>query len=67
MSKVQTTLSLLCLSLLLLPAMAMAMPVSVETAADETEGWWVETTVDRDANGIGDMVETPQRQPSLLG
>ncbi len=66
MSKVQTTLSLLCLSLLLLPAMAMAMPVSVETAADETEGWWVETTVDRDANGIGDMVELHKDNPLFL-
>ncbi|MDG1559059.1 MAG: S8 family serine peptidase, partial [Candidatus Poseidoniaceae archaeon] len=66
MSKVQSTLSLLCLSLLLLPAMAMAMPVSVETASDETEGWWVETTVDRDANGIGDMVELHKDNPLFL-
>ena len=66
MSKVQSTLSLLCLSLLLLPAMAMAMPVSVETATDEAEGWWVETTVDRDANGIGDMVELHKDNPLFL-
>ena len=42
------------------------MPVSVEEATDESEGWWVETTVDRDANGIGDMVELHKDNPLFL-
>ena len=67
MSKMQATLSLLCLSLLLFPALAMAMPVEVETShEEEPEGWWVETTVDRDGNGIGDMVELHKDNPLFL-
>jgi len=67
MSKIQATLSLLCLSLFLFPAMAMAMPVEVESSQEEdSEGWWVETTVDRDGNGIGDMVEVHKDNPIFL-
>lgn len=67
MSKIQATLSLLCLSLFLFPAMAMAMPVEVESPQeDDSEGWWVETTVDRDGNGIGDMVEVHKDNPIFL-
>ncbi len=67
MSKIQATLSLLCLSLFLFPAMAMAMPVEVESYQEEdSEGWWVETTVDRDGNGIGDMIELHKDNPIFL-
>ena len=67
MSKMQATLSLLCLSLFLFPAMAMAMPVEIEPSQEEeSEGWWVETTVDRDGNGIGDMVEMHKDNPLFL-
>ncbi|MFL2949853.1 MAG: S8 family serine peptidase [Candidatus Poseidoniaceae archaeon] len=67
MSKIQTTLTLLCLSLFLFPAVAMAMPVEVETSNEPDEqGWWVETTVDRDGNGIGDMVELHKDNPIFL-
>ena len=66
MSKVQSTLSVLCLSLLLLPALAMAVPVEVQSAQHSEEGWWVETTVDRDGNGIGDMVEFHKDNPIFL-
>ena len=62
----QATLSLLCLSLFLFPAMAMAMPVEIEPSQEESEGWWVETTVDRDGNGIGDMVEMHKDNPLFL-
>jgi hypothetical protein len=42
--------------------------VSVENSATEPqeEGWWVETTVDRDGNGIGDMIEVHQKNPYFL-
>ena len=67
MSKIQATLSLLCLSLFLFPAMAMAMPVEVESSQEEDSvGWWVETTVDRNGNGIGDMVEVHKDNPIFL-
>lgn len=67
MSKVQSTLSVLCLSLLLLPALAMAVPVEADPLSEpEEQGWWVETTVDRDGNGIGDMVEFHKDNPIFL-
>ena len=66
MSKVQSTLSVLCLSLLLLPALATAVPIEIETKEEASEGWWVETTVDRDGNGIGDMVERHKDNPLFL-
>lgn len=47
--------------------MAMAMPVEVEPSQEEeSEGWWVETTVDRDGNGIGDMIEVHKDNPIFL-
>ena len=67
MSKVQSTLSVLCLSLLLLPALAMAVSVEADPLSEpEEQGWWVETTVDRDGNGIGDMVEFHKDNPIFL-
>ena len=39
MSKVQSTLSVLCLSLLLLPALATAVPIEIETKEEASEGW----------------------------
>ena len=48
------------------PALALAMPVSVELPQSEEEGWWVNTTVDRDGNGIGDMVEKFHDHPLFL-
>jgi|TARA_B110000902_G_scaffold259881_1_gene331910 hypothetical protein len=66
MSKIRTILSMLCLSLLLFPALAMAVPVVAEPSNDDSEGWWVETTVDRDGNGIGDMIEFHKDNPLFL-
>jgi hypothetical protein len=66
MSKVQSTLSVLCLSLLLLPALATAVPIEIQTKDESSDGWWVETTVDRDGNGIGDMVERHKDNPLFL-
>lgn len=51
----------------LLPSLALfgsVSPVSAESV--EEEGWWVDTTVDRDRNGIGDMVEYHQANPIFL-
>lgn len=67
MSKVQTTLTLLCLSLFLFPAVALAVPVEADPTGEPVEdGWWMNTTVDRDGNGIGDMVERHKDNPLFL-
>ena len=57
--------AVLCFTLMLTPALALAAPVTVESSEKE-EGWWVETTVDRNQNGIGDMVEKYHDHPLFL-
>ena len=62
----QRLIVLTVLALLVLPlAMASVSVPTVEPSASE-EGWWVETTVDRDGNGIGDMVERYHDHPLFL-
>ena len=53
----QRLIVLTVLTLLVLPLAMASVSVPVVETSDEQEGWWVETTVDRDGNGIGDMVE----------
>jgi len=46
---------------------AATLPVSIEpTEQPSEEGWWVETTVDVNQNGIGDMVEKFNDHPLFL-
>ena len=59
-------ITLLCLSIMVLPTLAMAVPVSLQQDSIEEEGWWVETTVDRNGNGIGDMIEVHKDSPYFL-
>ena len=47
-----------------LPTVLATVPV--EDTPETEEGWWVETTVDRDGNGIGDMIEVHQKNPLFL-
>lgn len=59
--------SLAMIMFFLLPSLALfgsTTQVSAETV--EEEGWWVDTTVDRDRDGIGDMVEFHQTNPIFL-
>ena len=58
-------LSVFCLFLMTTPLLATAMPVQSPTASEEV-GWWVDTTVDRNKNGIGDMVEKFHDHPLFL-
>ena len=51
---------------MVLPTLAMAVPVSVEQDAIEQEDWWMETTLDRNGNGIGDMIEVHKDSPLFL-
>jgi hypothetical protein len=58
-------ITFLCLSIMVLPTLVMAVPVS-ESSKQPDEGWWVETTVDRNGNGIGDMIEVHKDSPYFL-
>ena len=59
-------ITLLCLSIMVLPTLAMAVPVSVEQKIVEQQDWWMETTLDRNGNGIGDMIEVHKDSPLFL-
>ena len=62
--KFKRILAFFALSLLIMPVIAAATPVNPEPS--EEEGWWVETTVDRNGNGIGDMVKKFHDHPLFL-
>lgn len=51
--------SILITMVFILPMLAAVMPYSVADGQPEEveEGWWVETSLDRNKDGIGDMVE----------
>tara|TARA_B100000459_G_scaffold147217_2_gene115839 strand:+ start:1284 stop:3227 length:1944 start_codon:yes stop_codon:yes gene_type:complete len=59
-------ITLLCLGIMVLPTLAMAAPVSISDDSTEETGWWVDTTVDRNGNGIGDMIEVHKDSPLFL-
>ncbi len=44
----------------------MAVPVSHTPSQSSEVGWWVNTTVDRNGNGIGDMIELHVDNPLFL-
>ncbi|MGB0151008.1 MAG: S8 family serine peptidase [Candidatus Poseidoniaceae archaeon] len=62
----QRLIVLTVLALLVLPLAMASVSVPAEPPSEEEEGWWVETTVDRDGNGIGDMVERYHDHPLFL-
>ena len=62
----QRLIVLTVLALLVLPLAMASVSMPSEPLASEEEGWWVETTVDRDGNGIGDMVERYHDHPLFL-
>ena len=67
MSTLRNTMTFFCLTIFLLPTLMMAIPVSAKTSNEPfEEGWWVETTVDRNQNKIGDMVELHKDNPIFL-
>ena len=66
MSATRKAITFLCLSIMVLPTLAMAVPVSETSEQPDEEGWWVETTVDRNGNGIGDMIEVHKDSPFFL-
>tara|TARA_B100001115_G_scaffold184819_1_gene189118 strand:- start:697 stop:2622 length:1926 start_codon:yes stop_codon:yes gene_type:complete len=66
MTRVSNSVSVALIALLLLPSLGAVIPVNAESAVDEEEAWWVDTTVDRNKNGIGDMIERHIDNPILL-
>ena len=62
----QRLIVLTVLALFVLPLAMASVSVPAEPSTGEEEGWWVETTVDRDGNGIGDMVERYHDHPLFL-
>tara|TARA_B100000700_G_scaffold331739_1_gene467808 strand:+ start:7948 stop:9885 length:1938 start_codon:yes stop_codon:yes gene_type:complete len=67
MSAYRRTFSLLGLVILVAPLIVATIPVSAAIDdADEPQGWWTETTVDRNQNKIGDMVELHMDNPIFL-
>jgi subtilisin family serine protease len=58
--------SMAMIMFLLLPVFAVLGTIPAAVAESVEEGWWVDTTVDRDKDGIGDMVELHQNNPLLL-
>jgi len=64
---IKKLLSAFCLTLMLLPTLALATPIQIESDSNvEEEGWWIETTVDKNKNSIGDMVEFHKDNPMFL-
>ncbi|MCP2504653.1 MAG: hypothetical protein NLN65_05110, partial [Candidatus Poseidoniaceae archaeon] len=59
-------ITLLCLSIMVLPTLAMAVPTPAEQESVEKQDWWIETTLDRNGNGIGDMIEVHKDSPLFL-
>ncbi|MEJ6530323.1 MAG: hypothetical protein QNL81_01935, partial [Euryarchaeota archaeon] len=67
MNTLRNAITFFCLTIFLLPTLMMGAPVSAETSNEPSEdGWWVETTVDRNQNKIGDMVELHKDNPIFL-
>jgi len=65
-SGARSTLILACMTMFVLPTVLATVSVENTAAEPQEEGWWVETTVDRDGNGIGDMIEVHQKNPFFL-
>ena len=51
--------------MMITPLMVAAFPTSLDVE-EEPQGWWSETTVDRNDNKIGDMVELHIDNPIFL-
>jgi len=67
MSSYKRIFSMFGLAILLAPLAVASVPVSNPVIDDEEPiGWWTETTVDRNKNKIGDMVELHIDNPIFL-
>ncbi len=58
--------SALILTLFILPIIGLLVPVQAQNSNHAEEGWWSHTTIDRNGDGIGDMVELHMFNPIFL-
>ena len=65
MNRTQNVFAFFLILLFILPSLGAIVPADAE-ASDEEQGWWVDTTVDRNKNGMGDMVELHIDNPIFL-
>ena len=47
MTRMSNAVSIVLISLMLLPSLGAIVPADAESVSVEDEGWWVDTTVDR--------------------
>ena len=67
MSALRRSFCLFGLLILVAPLVVATVPVSMDiNDENEPQGWWTETTVDRNQNKIGDMVELHMDNPIFL-
>ena len=66
MSRIRSFFGFFGLFIMLAPVAIAMVPIESSNSSDEPQGWWTETTVDRDGNGIGDMVEVHMNNPIFL-
>ena len=67
MNNIRRVFGIFGLLIFLAPLAVAMVPIEApQTEEQEPEGWWTETTVDRDGNGIGDMVELHMNNPIFL-
>ena len=67
MNGLRRSFCLFGLLILVAPLAVATIPVSVDIGDEnEPQGWWTETTVDRNQNKIGDMVELHMDNPVFL-
>ena len=67
MSGLRRSFCLFGLLILVAPLVVATVPVSMDIEDEnEPQGWWTETTVDRNQNKIGDMVELHMDNPIFL-
>ena len=62
----RSLLSVFCFCLMLAPAFAMAVPVQSSVEEPVEEGWWHDTSMDKNRNKIADMVEKYHDHPLFL-
>jgi len=66
MSNIKRLFGFFGLFILLAPIAVAMVPVHAQITTEEPSGWWTETTVDKNGNGIGDMVELHMNNPIFL-
>ena len=67
MNNIRRVFGIFGLLIFLAPLAVAMVPIEApQTEEQKPEGWWTETTVDRDGNGIGDMVELHMNNPIFL-